>query len=149
MANNAYEAYLESKILTADPVELVAILYRAALDAVRQARTELRNGRIRERSRAITRASNILNELALSVNHEAGKQLSRNLVELYAYMQGLLIEANSRQIEPPLEETEKLLASLADAWNSCHASSSHASSTPAAAYGEEVPADYTPLSCTC
>ena len=143
MATNAYEAYLESKILTADPVELVQLLYRAALDAVRQARIELRHGRIRERSRAITRASDILNELALSVDHSAGGELSRNLVELYAYMQQSLIDANARQQDPPLEETERLLASLVEAWQNCRPDPSLIAG---AEY--ETPAEYTPLSCT-
>jgi flagellar protein FliS len=144
MATNAYDAYLESKILTADPVELVEILLRAALDAIRKAQEELRRGRIQERSRAITRASEVLNELALSVNHEAGGELSRNLVELYAYVQQLLIEANARQREAPLQEAERLVASLAEAWQSCRASS-----VPARVGEPEAAAGYTPLSCTC
>ncbi len=149
MANHAYEAYLESKILTADPVELVAILFQAALDAMRQARVELRDGRIHERSRAITRASAVLNELALAVDHQAGGELSRNLVELYAYLQRLLLEANSRQIEAPLEEAERLLSSIAEAWQACRAGSPQLSSAGSEGHEEETPADYTPLSCTC
>lgn len=144
MATNAYDAYLESRILTADPVELVEILLRAALDAIGKAQEELRRGRIQERSRAITRASEVLNELALSVNHEAGGELSRNLVELYAYVQQLLIKANARQQEAPLQEAERLVASLAEAWQSCRASS-----VPASVGEPEAAAGYTPLSCTC
>ncbi len=94
MATNAYETYLESRVLTAEPVELVHILCYSALEAIRQARLDLREGRIRERSRAITRASDMLNELALSLDHQAGGELSRNLVELYAYVQKLLVDGN-------------------------------------------------------
>jgi flagellar protein FliS len=144
MATNAYEAYLESQILTADPVELVEILFRAALDSIRRAREEIRQGRIQERSRAITRASAVLNELALSVNHDAGGPLSRNLVELYAYLQQLLIDANTRQQEAPLQEAERLVDSLAEAWHACRAGSS-----PAAAVDPEAATEYTPLSCIC
>ncbi len=143
MATNAYETYLENKILTADPVELVQILCRSALDAIRQARLDLREGRIRERSRAITRASDILNELALSLDHQAGGELSRNLVELYAYVQQLLVDGNTRQQDAPLAEAEKLVAALVEAWQSCQA---HSSLTTAP--GVEAPAEYTPLSCT-
>ena len=38
MATTAFDAYLESKIFSADPVELVQILYRGALEAVGSAR---------------------------------------------------------------------------------------------------------------
>jgi flagellar protein FliS len=149
MATNAYEAYLESKVMTADPVELVQLLCRAALDSVRQARAELRQGRIRERSRSISRASDILNELALSVDHGTGGDLSRNLVELYAYLQRLLIDGNSRQLDSPLEEAERLLGSLADAWQSCRPVSSQPSTQIPNEFADPSPSEYTPLSCTC
>lgn len=149
MAANAFEAYLESKIFTADPVELVQLLCRAALESVRQARSELRQGRIRERSRAISRASEILNELALAVDHSAGGDLSRNLVELYAYLQRLLIEANTRQREAPLEEAERLLEPLAEAWQACRPAAPASPSQISNELSGPEQAEYTPLSCTC
>ena len=45
-----------------------------------------------------------------------GGAISRGLVELYAYIQTRLIEANSRQIDPPLAEVEQLLGVLQEAW---------------------------------
>lgn len=143
MATNACETYLESRILTADPVELVHILCRSVLDAIRQARLDLREGRIRERSRAITRASDILNELALSLDHQAGGDLSRNLAELYAYVQKLLVDGNTRQQDAPLAEAENLVTMLAEAWQACRPAFSLP--TPA---GVQSPTDYTPISCT-
>ncbi|MBI4876738.1 MAG: flagellar export chaperone FliS [Acidobacteria bacterium] len=145
MASQAHDAYLESEILTSDPVELVQLLYRAALEAVRQARAWLEQGRIRERSESISRASAILNELALAVDHSAGGNLSRNLVELYAYLQGLLLDANARQQPAPLEEAERLLASLAEAWRSCGGGAGRR----APETYSETPAGYRSLSCTC
>src|SRR5712691_7648406 len=129
MANTAHDRYLEAEILNADPVKLVGILYRAA------ARRHLRNGEIRERSRKITKASEILNQLMLSLDHASGGDLSRNLVELYAYMQTRLIEANTRQIDAPLAEVEQLLVVLSDAWRAA------ASSPVALPSGAEVSVD--------
>ncbi len=100
----------------ASPVRLVEMLYRAALEAVGAARRHLRDGNIRERSRSITKAWGIINELMLSLDHTQGGQISRGLVELYAYMQGRLLEANGQQIDAPLEDVEKLLTVLAEAW---------------------------------
>ena len=42
MGNNAHDAYLESRILTAEPMELIRLLYQAATGAVRDARRCLR-----------------------------------------------------------------------------------------------------------
>ena len=60
MSSQARQAYLEGEILQANPVELVRILYKAALDSVVQARRHLQAGNIAARSRQIARAGEIL-----------------------------------------------------------------------------------------
>ena len=42
--------YFESDVLSADPVELVRMLYRGAIDAVEKARQHLRQGDIAARA---------------------------------------------------------------------------------------------------
>ncbi len=116
MTSNAHDAYLESKILTADPVELVRVLYRSALDSVRQARLHLANGDIAARSHAISKSVEALSELNGSLNHEMGGELSRSLASLYDYMQRRLLQANFEQVEAPLNEVMGLLSTLLDAW---------------------------------
>ena len=64
MWNNGHDAYLESRVLSADPVELVNMLYQASTQAVRDARVHLAEGRIMERTRAINRACQINIELS-------------------------------------------------------------------------------------
>lgn len=121
MATSACEAYLESRILSADPIELVQILYRAALEAVGKARRYLRQGDIASRSNQITRASAIMMELTLAVDRRSETSLSRNLIELYDYMQRRLIVANVEQADAPLAGVEQLLGTLLEGWMSCHA----------------------------
>ena len=116
---NRYQNHLDEEILTASPLKSVHLLYRGALDSIASARRYLRLRDIRARSRAINKAMAIVTELSLSLNQQAGGELSRNLAELYAYVQTLLIKANSEQCDPPLEEAERLLAILAEAWESC------------------------------
>ena len=113
MINNAY---LESRILSADAVELVRMLYQGALDAVLSARDHLAHGRIAERSTAISKAIEILMELNASLDHDNGGEISRNLARLYAYMQQRLLDANLRQADQPLAETAELLATLTEGW---------------------------------
>lgn len=142
MANPNYDRYLEAEVLNAEPLKLVLMLYRAAIDAVAAARRHVRQGNIRERSRSITRAMEIVNELALSLNHAAGGDISRNLAELYAYMQARLIEANTQQTEPPLAEVETLLSTLLEAWRGAEPSAKP--STEPAPHKPE----YVPVSCS-
>jgi flagellar protein FliS len=107
---------MDSEVLSADPIKLVQLLYREALDSISGARRALAAGDIPNRSRLITKASAILNELALSLDHSKYPDLCSNLVELYDYMLRRLIDANTQQIDPPLVEVEGLLGGLFTAW---------------------------------
>jgi flagellar protein FliS len=127
MPNNTYadrthDRYLEAEVLNADPMKLVRMLYRGAIEATGAARLHLAAGAIRERSLQIMKAWRILDELAQSLDHQQGGAISPALARLYAYMQTRLIEANSRQADAPLAEVESLLGTLFEAWQSVKAS---------------------------
>jgi flagellar protein FliS len=111
------DAYLESQVLNADPMELVRMLYRGACAATRNASAHLAAGRIAERSRQISKAHAILSQLSVSLDHARGGTLSRSLLELYDYMQRRLLEANLGQKAEPLAEVERLLATLLAGWD--------------------------------
>jgi flagellar protein FliS len=114
--NNGHDAYLESRVLSADPIELVNMLYQACIDAVRDARNHLSERRIMERSKAINRACEITYELTGALDHKRGGEISKGLAALYDYMRGRLIEANLQQADAPLAEVLGLLVTLGEAW---------------------------------
>jgi flagellar secretion chaperone FliS len=116
MPCNPYAAQLDVSILTAEPIELVRILYRTALDSVSGARAHLAAGEIKERSQAIGKAVSIIHELALSLNPEVEPSLAGTLAELYDYMQRRLLAANFEQSDAPLAEVMGLLETMTDAW---------------------------------
>jgi flagellar protein FliS len=125
------QAYLETRVLSADPLELICLLYQHAIEAVRDARAHMASGEIAPRSQAITKAIGILGELNLSLDHGAGGAISSNLEQLYNYMMVRLTEANIRKQEAPLREVEVLLSTLAEAWKETRVRQSE-SSQPAA-----------------
>ncbi|MGA2736000.1 MAG: flagellar export chaperone FliS [Bryobacteraceae bacterium] len=114
-------AYLESQIQTAAPLELVCLLYRAARDATRSASAHLAAGRNAERSNQISKAFAILTQLSRTLDHARGGKLSHSLAELYDYMQRRLLEANQRQKVEPLVEVGSLLATLLEGWDQIRA----------------------------
>jgi flagellar protein FliS len=137
MATTIQDAYLAAEILSADPVKLVIILYRAAIEAVGAARRNLRAGLIRERSQKISKASAIICELVMSLDHARGGEISRSLARLYDYMRMRLNEANAQQIDPPLAEVERLLSTLLGGW---------VAAVPTEAVSGTA---HEPISCTC
>jgi flagellar protein FliS len=117
MLGTPQDAYLESRILTAEPLELVRMLYRGAVDATRRSRAHLAGGRIAERSREICRALALISELSGSLDHARGGSISANLAALYDYLQRRLLEANAGQKAEPLAEVESLLTTLLTGWD--------------------------------
>ena len=110
------DAYLESRVLTASPAELVLMVYDYALKSVREARHALAAGNIQGRSTAIGKAIVAVAELDRALDHTAASDVGRRLAELYVYFRQRLTEANIRQQDAPLAEVESLLAGLSDAW---------------------------------
>jgi len=70
------ETYFESGVLSADPIELIRMLYRGAVDAVEKARQHLREGDIAARSAQITKAGAIIAHLTFSVNRDVDPALA-------------------------------------------------------------------------
>jgi len=153
MRTNAYKTYVEDEILTADPVRLVQLLYRGAEEAVTTARAKLATGDIKARSAAITKAIEILAELASSLDHAQGGELSERLAALYDYMQRRLIDANIQQADAPLAEVQQILGTLDEAWSSVATPTPEPVSKRTRRFEEDsalnhmAPADYEPLSC--
>ena len=143
MPGNA--AYLENRILAADPIELIAILYEHALRFTAEARESLAKRDIATRSARISRVIAILGELDGSLNHDAGGAFSANRARLYQYMRDRLVFANLKQEDAPLAEVERLLTTLAESWDAVKHSGAKQAAAPASTYSEdsfipEVPA---------
>jgi flagellar protein FliS len=119
--NPRLDQYFESEVLSADPVRLVTILYRAAREAVTAAGVALSAGDIPARSKQILKAWEIVHELRGSLNHDAGGDISRQLEDLYAYVSQRLLDANAHQSQKALNEAGAVLAILAEAWQEVQA----------------------------
>ena len=109
--------YLAIRITTASPMELVRILYEAAVQSVQEAVRALHSGDILGRGQAINKAIEILAELRVSLRRDAQEQYSNTLTELYGYIQHQLIRAHAEQSESLLQEASRLLTTLLEGWS--------------------------------
>ena len=122
------DAYLESRILAADPVELIHILYEHAVVQIRTARAALAAGDIVSRSVSISKVLAILGELEGSLNYNDGGSISQDLARLYQYMRKRLLEGSAKREDGALAEVESLMQTLDEGWTAIR----HAASIPAA-----------------
>jgi flagellar secretion chaperone FliS len=108
--------YREVEIKTATPLELVVMLYDAAIANLHKAQEHLAAREIAPRTRCLNKVSAILTELQANLNFEAGGSVAPSLDRLYRYMKDLIIQANLKQECAPLKEAVKLLSGLRSAW---------------------------------
>lgn len=103
--------------MTASPMELVRILYEAAVQSVDEALAALHSGDILARGQAVNKAIEILAELRMSLRQDIQEQYSNTLGELYGYIQRQLIRAHAEQSESLLREVSRLLNTLLAGWS--------------------------------
>ena len=108
---------LETGVASADPHQLILMLYDGVLEAIKQAAVHMAAGRVAEKGKALTQALRIVDEgLKGGVDRKAGGQLAFRLLDLYDYMTMRLLQANLRNDRNALDEVARLLADLRAAW---------------------------------
>jgi len=97
-------------------VGLVVAVYEGAIGTAVAARKHLASGDIPARTKAINKIFNILTELIRALDDEKGGQISKNLRRLYLYMQGRVLQAQTKKKAAPLEEFERLMSTVLEGW---------------------------------
>lgn len=117
---NAYRRVgIETGIEAASPHRLVAMLFDGLVEAIAQARGAMQAGQIEAKGRAIGRAVRIVDEgLRGGLNANGGGSLAADLGELYGYITQRLTHANLRNDVAALDECQRLVEPLREAWTS-------------------------------
>ncbi len=110
------DRYREVAIKTANPLQLVVIMYDAAIQSLQEAVEHLKSKDISARSRSLNKTVAILTELQASLDFEVGGDIGVSLDRLYTYMKKRVFQANVEQTAEPLVEVVALLGDLRSAW---------------------------------
>jgi flagellar secretion chaperone FliS len=116
---NAYaKVGLETSVGAASPHKLIVMLYDGALVAVLSGLTHMKAGNIPAKGAAISKAITIIdNGLRAALDRKAGGEIAAGLDALYEYMSARLLQANLHNEPEMLEEVQRLLTELREAWN--------------------------------
>jgi flagellar secretion chaperone FliS len=109
--------YLESRILSAHPVEIVAMLYEVAINSLNEAIGHLKTGDRFARSKAVSRAEQAIHELLFALDHSVNAKFSRTSASLYQYALGRIVAGHAQQSEAAFQEALTVLQPLASAWD--------------------------------
>jgi flagellar protein FliS len=113
---NVYEQYKEIEIKTASPGKLIVIMYDGAIRFLKLAKEAIDEKNIEKAHNNIVKAQDIIMELLLSLNMEAG-EIAVKLQSLYIFMNKLLMEANIKKEKEPIDRVLKMLTELREVWN--------------------------------
>jgi flagellar protein FliS len=115
---NAYNGVeVGTAVSTANPHQLIVLLFEGARQAVVVARAGIESGDVTKKGASITKAIDIiLNGLRASLNLEEGGNLAQNLYALYDYMARRLLHANLHNDKAALDEVLNLLTEIHGAW---------------------------------
>jgi flagellar protein FliS len=108
--------YREVAVKTANPLQLIVMLYDAAICSLQEARGHIDRKNIAGRSRSLNKCISIISELQSCLNMKAGGNIASSLDKLYDYMKRRIFAANVEQSVQPLLEIETLLENLRSAW---------------------------------
>ena len=120
MKSNPLTAYRETdthtRVATASPHELIAMLFAGAAERISQAKGAMLRGDRATQGERIGKAIDIIASLDAYLDHEQGAEVSKNLESLYDYMVRSLFDANVQKSPEKLDEVLGLLEEIRSGW---------------------------------
>jgi flagellar protein FliS len=110
------EVYQRNSLTTATPGQVLIAMFDGALRFIAQARQGMVDGRPELKGENISRALNILAELAGTLDERYAPDLCEQLRSLYAYYAQRLREASAHMDTLPLDEVTQHLEAMRDTW---------------------------------
>jgi flagellar protein FliS len=108
--------YQENVVNTQSKGRLIVMLYEGAIKFMKLAIMEMENKNYEAKGRYINRALDIINELNVVLDMDAGGEIAVNLRQLYMFMSKHLSQANIKCDPEPVREVIKLMEVLNEGW---------------------------------
>ncbi|HCN57322.1 MAG TPA: flagellar export chaperone FliS [Exiguobacterium sp.] len=111
---NPYATYQTNSVTTALPQDLTLMLYEGLIKFAMLSKRSIEQGLIEQKNTNIQKAQAIILELQLTLNQSIA--LSKDLNNLYDYMQGRLIDANVKNDVVALDEVIGFAEEFRETW---------------------------------
>lgn len=113
---SGHDAYRLNAVETASPEQLTLMCYDGALRFMRRAAKALDAADRSDATSSIGRAQAIINELNVTLDMEAGGEISTNLRSLYLFVNRHLSDAIVTDDSAKIRESMNLIGELRSAW---------------------------------
>jgi flagellar protein FliS len=126
--SKANDEYLLQRINSASPEQMCALLLEGAQRFVGQATLAMERRDIPGRARAVNKASAIIEELMVRLNHEEGGPVVENLIRIYEWWTFEMFEGSKGSDPARLNLIAQQMGELKETWEKLHASRSSTAS---------------------
>lgn len=109
---------LHTRVEAASPHELIEMLLQGARSHIASAQGNIQRNQIKEKGEHLSKSIEIIEGLKISLNQEKGGEIAKNLLQLYDYIQLLLLKANAKNDPELLSQANTLLAEIHQGWQS-------------------------------
>ena len=109
------DAYRQQDILTANPIDVIVMLYDALKKNILIGRKKIAKNDVQSAHDHLMKAQQIVIELVNSL--DMSYEISENLLAIYEFILKTLEEANIKKDEKALEPLVEIVGDLREAWN--------------------------------
>ena len=109
-------AYRESAVLSAQPEQLIVMLYDGARRFLGQAAIAMGDGQVELAHRKLRRTEDILLHLREVLDMEQGGEIASRLQSIYLFCQSYLLKARLDRDPTKIDKVSAMLGELRDAW---------------------------------
>ena len=115
--SNYQRVGIETGVESANPHKLILMLFEGASEALIKAKLHIKHNEIAQKGEVLSKAIMIIDHgLKASLDMHAGGELAQHLLALYDYMTNRLLIANLKNDTEIIDEVNRLLGELYDAW---------------------------------
>ncbi|WP_337841120.1 flagellar export chaperone FliS [Rheinheimera sp.] len=108
---------LKTRLASADPHQIIQMLMEGAIDSMKVAKITIEQKDYENKSKALSKATSIIDSLRLSLDTSVGGDMTENLAALYGYMSRRLMEASIQNDIAIVDEVIGLLSTIKSAWD--------------------------------
>ncbi|MCH8274076.1 MAG: flagellar export chaperone FliS [Armatimonadetes bacterium] len=112
--------YRKAAVNTASPLQLVLMLYDAALRNCETGKCAIEEGDLEKQNDHLGKAQRIISELTASLDMEQGGEIAQNLFGLYTYCLNELSRANTEDKADSVDNCTRVLSELRTSWQQIH-----------------------------
>lgn len=111
-----YQQYKRSAVETSTPEKLLLMLFDGAIRFINQGKVAISEKRFDDANTLLLKVQDIFSELMKTLDMEKGGDIAKNLIELYAFYQKEVIQANMKKDIARLEPVLEFFQTFRSAW---------------------------------